>query len=319
MRNDPALRGAELTTIPPFTPFDQDITPNPVGETVPAGESPSLWVRSITPGYFDLMRTRLVSGRLFTDGDRDGTQAVGIINEDAARRFWPGKDPVGRELARGFAPNAPRLTIVGVVAATRHDGPNQPYKPELFQPFEQRSSAGIAFVVEPSRDDASAIAAIRRAVKDVDALLPVSNITPIESMLGNAVALPRTYATLVGVFAGAALLLAVLGVYGVMAYAVSQRQREIGVRLALGAAPSGIRRMVLRQGGFLAALGVGLGLAAALFVGQLIQALLFGVTAFDAPTLVTVSLVLGAMTLLASWIPARRAMRVDPLSAMRND
>lgn len=141
----------------------------------------------------------------------------------------------------------------------------------------------------------------------------------MERLVGSTVALPRLYATLVALFAAAALLLATLGVYGVMAYAVAQRQREIGVRLALGAAPSGIGRMILGQGGRLALIGLGIGLGGALLLGQLMGKLLFGVGRYDAPTFAVVPLVLGVATIVASWIPARRAMRLDPLTAIREE
>jgi ABC-type antimicrobial peptide transport system permease subunit len=160
---------------------------------------------------------------------------------------------------------------------------------------------------------------MRQALHDVDPLIPVRALDPMTQIVGETTSLPRLYATLVGLFAAAALLLAALGVYGVMAYAVAQRQREIGVRLALGAEPSGIRRMILGEGGRLALLGVVIGLGAATLTGQLIGRLLFGVSAYDAPTFVAVPLVLGVVTVVAAWIPARRAMRLDPLSAIREE
>jgi ABC-type antimicrobial peptide transport system permease subunit len=208
---------------------------------------------------------------------------------------------------------------VGVVASARHDGPNQPLKVEMFAPYAQFPSRGPVFVLEPSRDAESAVAAFRQALKEVDPLVPVASVGTLESLLGTTLALPRLYATLIGVFALAALLLAGLGVYGVMAYAVAQRSREIGVRVALGAAPAKIRALVLGQGGRLALAGAGIGLLASLGVGRLLQSLLFGIQPIDLPTFLAVPLVLGIMALLASWVPARRAMRVDPLTAMRED
>lgn len=262
---------------------------------------------------------RLVAGRQFTAEDRQGTDLVGILNEYAAERLFPGKSPIGRMIARGSAPDGPKITIVGVVASVRHDGPNQPYKPELFVPIAQRTSRGVAVVIEPARDLTTASREFARVLREVDPLIPVSTVTPIEESLGDAVALPRLYATLVGVFAAAALLLAALGVYGVMAYAVTQRQREIGVRLALGAEPRGIQRMILRQGGSMAAIGLLIGVALSMMLGQLLSKLLFGVTPFDVPTLVAVPAVLGSVTVIASWIPARRAMRLDPVAVIRQD
>jgi putative ABC transport system permease protein len=189
----------------------------------------------------------------------------------------------------------------------------------LFTPFGQFPSRGPTFVLEPARDAESVEAAFRQALREVDPLVPVAGVDPMERLLGTALSLPRLYALLIGIFAGAALLLAVLGVYGVMAYAVAQRQREIGVRLALGAAPSGIRRLVLGQGGRLTLLGTGIGLVAAAGAGRLLGSLLFQVSPFDLTTFVAVPLVLGTMALVACWLPARRAMKVDPLVAIREE
>jgi putative ABC transport system permease protein len=273
----------------------------------------------VSVGYLGAMRMRLTAGRTFTAADREGVPNVGIINQEAARRFWRGENPIGRVLATGKEVDAPRITIVGVVASSHHDGPNEPYKTEIFLPSAQFPSRGVTLVLEPARDVGSMTAALRQALHEVDPLVPLSTITPMAERVGNAVALPKLYATFVGAFAAAALLLAALGVYGVMAYVVTQRQREIGVRLALGAAPSGIRRMVLGQSGRLAVMGLSIGIAGALFTGESLSKLLFGISRFDAPTLIAVPLVLGVVTLIASWMPARRAMQLDPLSAIREE
>jgi putative ABC transport system permease protein len=319
LRANSAVRSAETTDVPPLTGGDQDISAIPVGMPETPNQPPSIWYRSVSLGYLQTMRMRLVAGRAFTAADRDGVPNVGIINQEAARWFWRGENPVGRVLATGREADAPRITIVGVVASSHHDGPNEPYKTEIFLPAAQFPSRGVTLVLEPARDVASMSAALRQVLRDVDPLVPLSTITPMAERVGNAVALPKLYATFVGVFAAAALLLAALGVYGVMAYVVTQRQREIGVRLALGAAPSGIRRMVLGQSGRLALLGLSIGIGGALLAGESLSKMLFGISRFDAPTLIAVPLVLGAVTLIASWMPARRAMRLDPLSAIREE
>jgi putative ABC transport system permease protein len=319
LRANPAVRVAEATDLPPMSGGDQDITAIPVGATPVAGQPPSIWYRSVTLGYLSSMRMRLVAGRTFTADDRKGAPLVGVINEEAARKFWPGENPVGRMLSNGSDPDARKITIVGVVASAHHDGANQPYKTELFLPLAQFPSRGVSLILQPGHDVASLTAAVRQTLHEVDPLLPVSSLEPLAMRAGSAVALPRLYAMLVGLFAAAALLLAALGVYGVMAYAVTQRQREIGVRLALGAEPSGIRRMVLGEGGRLAFVGLGLGFVGALLAGQLLGKLLFGVSPYDAPTLITVPVVLGAVTVMASWLPARRAMRLDPVRAIREE
>jgi putative ABC transport system permease protein len=321
-RVNPAIKSAEISDIIPLTGGgDQDISAFPVGE--PSTDlPPSMWYRAVTAGYLGTMHMRLVHGRMFTDADRAGSAQVAIINEEAARAFWHGKDPVGRQFSPSSGPDAPdarKITVIGVVANARHDGANQPYKPEVFAPLEQFPTRRMVLVVEPSRDAASATAAVRDALKATDPLVPMPAARDIETLVGDAVSLPRLYATLVSIFASAALLLAVLGVYGVMAYSVSQRQREIGVRLALGAAPASIMAMVLSEGGRLVAIGVVIGLGAALALGRGLRSLLFGVTAFDIPTFAVVAGVLGLMTMIAAWVPARRAMRVDPLAAIREE
>lgn len=319
LRADPALRAAEVTDLPPLSQGDQDITAIPLGEPKVPGRPEGIWYRAVTPGYLQTMRIRIVSGRQLSPEDRQGAPPVGVVNEEAARTFWPGQNPIGRVLATGEDSTAPRITIVGVVGATRQDGPNQPLKPELFVPIDQAPNRGLTFVLEPARDVDAAVAAFRQALRDVDPLVPLAAVEPIEQRVGSALALPRLYALLISIFAAAALLLAVLGVYGVMAYVVSQRQREIGVRLALGAAPGAIRRLVLGQGGRLALAGVGIGLLVGFAVSRLLGRLLFGVGAFDPQTYLLVPILLGGMALLACWLPARRAMRVDPLVAIREE
>ena len=319
LRANPAVRSVEITDVPPLFAGDQDVSVVPDGRPIAGDRAPAVWYRSVTPGYLPLMRMRLVAGRSFAESDRDGAPKVGIVNEEAARQFWPGENPVGRTLAIGGGPDGERLTIVGVVASSRHDGPNQPYKGELFAPQAQLPTRFMTLVFEPSRDLGSLVTAYRQVLSEVDPLVPASPLQPIDQFVGEAVALPRLYALLVGIFASAALLLAALGVYGVMAYTVAQRKREIGVRLALGADPAGIRRLVLGRGARLALAGVGVGLAAAVALGRVIKSLLFGVTPFDATTLLIVPVVLGTMALVASWVPARRAMRLDPVRALREE
>ena len=319
LRGNPAIKSAEATDLPPLSGGDQDISAIPVGSAPVQGQPPSIWYRSVTLGYFRALNIRLVAGRELTADDRKGAPLVGVINEEAARRFWPNQNPIGKVMAMGRASDAPRLTIVGVVRSGHHDGPNQPYKTELFVSLAQFPSRGVTLVLEPSRDVASMTAAVRQTLHDVDPLVAVGKFDELADLAGGTVELPKLYATLVSLFAAAALLLAALGVYGVMSYSVSQRQREICVRLALGAEPAGIRGMILGEGTRLAIIGLAIGLAGAVLAGQLLARLLFGVGRYDAPTLVTVPLVLGVVTLIASWIPARRAMRLDPVRAIREE
>jgi putative ABC transport system permease protein len=262
---------------------------------------------------------RIVAGRDFTPEDRAGSARVAIVNEEAARRFWGGKSPLGRTLASGPEADAQRVTIIGVVANARHDGPNQPYKKEMFLPLAQSPSRGFTIVLEPARDVPSAVAALREALRAVDPLVPVAGVRPMNELVAEAIALPKVYAMLIGIFAAVALGLASLGVYGVMSYAVAQRQREIGVRLALGAGPGAIRTLVLGEGTKLAVLGVVIGVAGALAGARLLRSLLFEVSSLDLVAFAGAPLVLAGLALLAAYIPARRAMRVDPLVAIREE
>ncbi|MEP7383920.1 MAG: ABC transporter permease [Gemmatimonadota bacterium] len=318
LRANPAIRNAEVSDVTPLGGAgDQDVTAIAIGESPRASGPDAIWYRAVSGGYLQAMEMRLVSGRYFTADDRVGSAPVAIVNEEAARAFWGGKSPVGRVLATSDDPSEPRVTIVGVVQSARHDGPNQPYKTEMFLPIGQFPTRAVNVVLVPATGNDAAIDVLRGALREVDPLVPLNSATPIAQLAGDAVALPRLYATLVGLFAGVAILLAMLGVYGVMAYTVTQRRREIGVRLAMGASPAGIRRLVLGEGGRLAILGAVGGLLLSLLAGRLLSTMLFGVRPYDLPTLAGVIVVLGGMALLASWLPARRAMRVDPLEAMR--
>jgi putative ABC transport system permease protein len=316
LRTQRAARGAEATDLPPLLAGgDQDIDVMPVGEPSPGGKSFGIWYRSVSSGYTQIMGMRLVAGRAFTPQDRDGSVPVGIVNELAARMMWPGKSPVGRQLESGGR----QVTVVGVVATALHDGPNQPVKAELFLPLSQFPARGVTVVVDPKGDVASAVTALRETLRSVDPEVPLGAVRTMAYRAGAAVALPKLYALLVGIFAVAALALAVLGVYGVMAYAVAQRQREIGVRLALGAAPGAIQRLVLGEGGRLTAMGVAIGIVGAALIGRVLSKLLFQVGTVDALTYAGVAGLLTAMSLAACWLPARRAMGVDPLIAMREE
>ena len=290
-----------------------------LGEPQRGGVPGSIWYRVTSPGYLPLMHVRLLEGRYFDGHDRDGSAPVGIVNMDAVQKLWGGKSPLGRVLSTGPDSSAPHLTIVGVVATALQDGPNQPPKAELFVPLGQVPSNGFSIVIEPAHSAAAAVAALRTAIRTVDPLLPFATPVAMEDLASDVVALPRLYATVIGVFAAAALALAVIGVYGVMAYAVAQRQREIGVRLALGASPANIGRLLLWRGAQLAAVGVGIGLLGAAALARLLGSLLFGISSTDFETFLIVPLVLGATAFLACWIPARRAMRIDPIVAIRQE
>jgi predicted permease len=314
LRAQPALRGAEAVDVPPLSGGgDQDMDAVPVGEPLPGGKPFDIWYRTVSSGYTQLMGMHLADGRTFTPADRDGAVSVAMVNQTAARLMWPGKTAVGRQIMSG----GKQVTVVGVLADVLHDGPNQPVKAELFVPLLQFPARGVTIVFDPKADVASAVTAVRESLRAVDPAIPLGTVQTMGELAGSAVALPKLYALLVGVFAAAALALAVLGVYGVMAYVVAQRQREIGVRLALGAEPRAIQRLILGEGVRLAATGVAFGVIGAAVMARALSKLLFQVGTLDVATYVAVAAVLATMSLLACWLPAWRARSVDPLVAMR--
>jgi putative ABC transport system permease protein len=279
--------------------------------------------RVVTPRYFDAVRARLVDGRFFTDGDDEDGNSVVIIDELLAAKAWPGERAVGQELQvdvrkeRGFVPVWAR--VVGVVAHMRHHDPRFEVREQFFVPFAQgaRNQMGIALLA--SGDPLELVSPVKAELAAMDKDLAVSNVRLLDDYARDARAVQHLTMVLAAGFAAMALVLGFLGLYGVAAYAVTSRRREIGLRMALGATAAGVTRWVLRQGVIIVAVGIVVGLAGALTTGRLIQGLLFGVAPSDPMTLTLVPLLLAAVTLVASWLPARRATRIDPATVLRQD
>jgi putative ABC transport system permease protein len=272
----------------------------------------------VTPAYFKTIDVPLRSGRDFTDADRRGAPMVAIINEALARESFAGRDPIGQQIQCGLD-TLDFMTIVGVVADVRTRGPASPAQSEIYMPYEQHPGPATAMtlVARTSTPDPVALTdAIRRRISARNPDVPVKAST-MEATLGVATATPRFQAFLLIVFAGVALALALAGVYGVMAYSVSQRVPELGVRIALGATPENIRALIFGQGAKLAGAGLAIGIVLALLGGRLLEGLLFGVTASDPAILMAVSGVIATATLAACYLPVRRATRVDPMTALR--
>ena len=258
----------------------------------------------------------LVKGRLFTRADGLESPTVFVVNRAFAERYFPGEEAVGKRVAYQWD----RLLdgeIIGVVGDEREAGPSQEPSPAIYRWYLQEPAGSFSLLVRSSGDPAALTAAVAREVQAVDPLLPVDAVRPMTSIVSDAVARPRLNTLLLGTFSAAALLLAALGIYGVIAYGVSQSTREIGVRVALGATPRDVLRMVVGQGVRMAAVGLGVGLVVALAATRLLRSMLFGVEPGDPLTLVAVLATLGAVALLASYLPARRAARTDPLVALR--
>jgi putative ABC transport system permease protein len=280
----------------------------------------------VTPGYFEALGTPLRAGRTFTDADRADTLPVIVVNETMARTFWAGTSPIGRRLTMGD--NMRFITVVGVVADTHHRGLDQTPRAEMYRPHAQfRYGAdpnalavdSMTWVVRTVADPSAAIGHARAAVRAVDPNLGVSEVATMERVLADSTSDRRLNMLLFAMLGGLALALATVGVYGVIAYSVTQRTHEIGVRMAIGARPADVMRMVLDEGGRLALAGVALGSAIAIAGTRLIRGLLFNVSATDPVTFAVVAVGLLAVALLASYIPARRATAVDPMVALRGE
>ncbi|HEY6389211.1 MAG TPA: ABC transporter permease, partial [Candidatus Acidoferrum sp.] len=279
--------------------------------------------RTVVPGYFQAMQIPLVRGRLLTDTDTSEALRVAVVDRDFANRFWPNEDPIGKRIAVQPVPKSNPLipqwcTVVGVVGHVKHYGPDVEGREQAYFPLAQLSFARTMYLaVRTKLEPAAVTSAIRQQVSAVDKNMPVYEVSTMEQLLSNSVVQPRLNLTLLVAFASIALVLAAVGIYGVMAYTVSQRTHEIGIRMALGAQREDVLKQVLREGAQLAALGLALGLVGSLAATRLIATLLFGVKPTDPLTFAAVAVVLASVALAACYIPALRATRVDPLSALR--
>ena len=278
--------------------------------------------REVTANYLQTMNIALREGRYFTDHDNEKSMPVAIINETMARQYWPGQNALGRRFKLGDpADNVPWIQIIGIVADVRQMGLDEPVKAEMYFPYQQQTQYDFYnprdLAIRTSGDTTSLVGAVRQIVYEVDPDQPVSNVATMADVLGVEAAQRRMGMIMLVAFAGLALLLASLGIYGVLAYFVTQHTNEIGVRMAVGASPLNILALVLRKGMGLTLLGVGIGLAASFVLTRLMSSLLFGVKASDPITFVSVPLVLAVVALIACLIPARRAMKVDPMIALR--
>jgi putative ABC transport system permease protein len=290
------------------------------GHPEPApGQMPIPNARVVSRNYMKALRMKLVEGRLFDERDGSGTQLVGLINQTMARSLWPGENPVGKRFKKGvFREDVPWITIVGIVGDVHQAGPASPARAEMYLPYQQQEFFPPDYLaVRTSGEPLLLAESVRQQIWSVDKQQPVAEVMPLERLVGENLAPQRMQASLLGGFAGLALLLASIGIYAVLSFVVTQRTQEIGVRVALGADSRDVLRMVFSHGLKLFAIGAVLGLAAALGLSRTMGHLLYGISASDPLSFLTVTFVLGAVTLLACYIPARRAMRVDPLVALR--
>jgi putative ABC transport system permease protein len=279
----------------------------------PPNVNPEIAVASATPDYFRAIGAPIRRGRPFTDQDHTEAPRVVIANEAAVRRWFADQDPLGKRVNT----NGVAREVVGIVADVLQRSPAEPAVPMLFVPFAQRTIRSVKIVVRATGDSAALATAIRTEIRALDPDLAIADITPMGQLVMRSMARPRFYTSLLSLFAAVALALAAIGVFGVTSYAVAQRAREISIRMALGAVPGDVLRMIVGRALGLSAAGIVVGLTAALALGRFIQGQLFGVTLFDPVTLGSVALALAASAALASFLPARRATKFDPASALR--
>ncbi len=275
-------------------------------------------VRIVSPAYFEAMKIPLVDGRLFTDQDRDGQQRVLLVNETFAKRYYPDESPINREFGASMGGAS---LIVGIVGDVHHQGLDSEVQPELY--FSQQQSEGgmgnmpMTLAIRTAGDPLILVPEIRRTVLDLDSSLTIDSVRTMEDLLYSSIAEPRFYAVLLGVFAAIALVLASVGIYSVLSYSVSQRTREIGIRMALGARSESVLKLIVSQGMILITIGIAIGLGGAVVATRYLESMLFGLTALDPATFITVTLILMLTAASACYVPARRATKVNPIVALR--
>ena len=309
----PGVRRAALASVLPLS-GDSDMNFAIDGRPAPtsAAQTPVTWYRLISAGYFDVMGMQILRGRGVTEGE---AAPSAVVNETFGRTYFPGEDPLGRRIR--FGSEQRWFTIVGIARDVNVRGPRETPRVEVFIPYWQYTEPGMNVLLKVESDPARVAAPLRHAVAGIDRAVPVSGITTLEDLVHGAIAEPRFIALLTGAFAFLALALAAIGLYGVMAYTVSQRSTEIGVRMALGASGREVFRLIVGEGLRLTAAGILFGLAGSFVVGQLIAALLFGVDPGDPRIFAATATVLVAVAALACVVPALRATRVDPMVALR--
>ena len=314
----PGVQSAAAVSALPMYPVGIDFAlPFSIeGNAAPAnGEEPRADIRIATPGYFETMKMALLRGRVIDGRDRQGTPGAMVINETMSRRYFGGGDPIGRVVVNPHG----RAQVVGIVADVKHYGLDGPARAELFMPAWQNPLNGMAFVVRTVSDPKLFVDSIRREILAIDAEQPIFDTSTMIDVVARSVFLPRVSMLLLSAFAASALLLAIVGIYGVVSYAVTQRTRELGVRMALGADSGATLRLVLGRSMALVLGGTICGLVVSFGLTRLLGRLLYGVSPLDTTVFVAVSSLLAAAGFLASLIPARRATRVDPIVALRVD
>jgi putative ABC transport system permease protein len=316
----PGVRSVGATSAMPFS--GNTSNRSFMVEGLELGENqPAPWgeYRLVDPNFHRTMGIPLIRGRFFSDSDRQGSPRVAVIDQELANRYWPNQDPIGKRLA--FPPAQDQepnwIEVVGVVGHTAHSGLDAERKVQLYRPYRQAGTGFLNLAVRTTGDPMRSVGAIRAAVRSVDPNQPIADVKTMQQLMDSAVGQRRFSMILLGLFAGIALLLASIGIYGVMSFDVARRGREMGLRIALGAERGSVMREVMQRGVSLTLIGVGLGLVGALLLSRLIASQLYGIGSTDPLTFVAVALLLAGVAVLATLVPAWRATRVDPMVALR--
>jgi putative ABC transport system permease protein len=318
----PGVEAAGLTVVLPLSGSNTDSSFAIEGrELRPNEPGPDEELRIVTADYFRVLRTPLLRGRFFSEGDNVDAPGVAIINDALAKKYWLNEDALGKRITFSDTrkPDVKWLTIVGIVRSIRHRGLDVDPAPEYYLPLAQRPQSSMILAVRSVQDSRGLASAIRREIQSIDPDQPIANVRTLENVTADSVAPRRMSMVLLGAFAGIALLLAGVGIYGVISYLVVQRTHEIGVRMALGAQRSDVLRLVVGHAAKLVGIGTLIGLLLALFSTRTLSALLYNVGAFDAGTFIFVTIALAAIAVLASYIPALRATRADPMIALSHN
>jgi len=305
----------------PLSDSNASVSFSIVGRPVAKSDEPSESISVAMPGYFETMRIPLISGRTFTEQDQTSSPPVVIINQAFAKKYFPGQNPIGQHMLSDLGDgtiNHPIREIVGVVGDTKRKGLTTNAEPEYYMPYSQAVITNLYFTIRTQGNPAGIENAIRAAVSQIDSGVPVYNVTPLESYVARSEAQQRFQAILLSCFAGIALLLSAIGLYGLLSYIVVQRTFEIGLRMAIGAQRSDMLQMILRRGLRLAAIGLGIGVAASMLLTRFLAHMLYGVKPLDLVTFTIVSAVLLAVSALASLAPAWRASRLEPMKTLRD-
>jgi putative ABC transport system permease protein len=290
------------------------------GQQLATGEEPDVQTRSIEGNYFRVMQIPLLAGRDFTPQDNEHAPLAGIVNESLARRFFQGQNPIGKRVRWARDPEPNWITIIGVVGDVKHFGLDEAEEPALYTPYTQSNRAWkrwLNLVIRGQNEPGSLAGAVKERIWRIDPQIPVTHVLTMEELMRSSVEARRFNMLLLSIFAGVALLLSAVGIYGVISYAVTQRTHEIGIRVALGAQPRDVTILVIRQGMILTLIGVVIGLISGFGLTRMMSNMLFGVRATDPMTFIIISVLLAAVAFFACFIPARRATKVDPMVALR--